>query len=117
MFWILFGYCHSTVKLPCATTSRKPIYLKLPSKTQTFCQSKPLVVTYNALYAVYSGTIMAVSYTVGILFVKWRSYGSDKWVWITLLVVGTSHFTTCLEMMAPEDMQHTVRHLVYEIAP
>ena len=111
MFWIFI--CHSTVKLPCATTSRKPIYLKHHSKTQKYCQSKPLVITYNALYAVYSGTIMAVSYTVGILFVKWTSYGFDKWVWITLLGVGTSHFTTCLGMMAPDDMQHIVSHLLY----
>ena len=84
-----------------------------PSNTQKFCQSKPLVVTYNALYAVYSGTIMAVSFMVGILFVKWTSYGFDKWVWITLLVVGTSHFTTWSGMMAPEDMQHIVSHLLY----
>ena len=111
MFWIFI--CHSTAKLPRATTPRKPIYLKHPSKTQNVCQSQPLVVTYNALYAVYSGTIMAVSYTVGILFVKWTSYGFDKWVWITLLVVETSHFTTCSGMMAPEDMQHIVSHLFY----
>ena len=70
-----------------------------------------VVVTTLSCNVSYSGTIMDVLSMVGILYVKWMSYGFSEWVLISHLAAVINHFTMCLEMMAHKDMQLMVSQI------